>query len=165
MKKNPSELNCVVIIGTPGRIEAAILKQKRFSAKKLEFLILDEADRLLDLGFEMQVREPFKGSGCVKLGLWCHEINIFDCGLIFPRTGQLHSSLSAKATSNGSIFSHSDCSSQGFSPSWTSEPCSSHCARCSSVREWFRKHSTVVIKGRARLRPPPYSPFPLPLQS
>lgn len=64
-KENTSEIKSVVAIGTPGRVEAAVLKQKRFSVKNLEFLILDEADRLLDLGFEMQVRGSFKG--CVYI--------------------------------------------------------------------------------------------------
>lgn len=39
-----------VIVGTPGRVEE-LLKRPGVDAKGLEVLILDEADRLLDLGF------------------------------------------------------------------------------------------------------------------
>ncbi|KAJ3205775.1 ATP-dependent RNA helicase ddx55, partial [Dinochytrium kinnereticum] len=40
-----------IIVATPGRLEE-LLKRQVFSVKNLEVLILDEADRLLDLGFE-----------------------------------------------------------------------------------------------------------------
>ncbi|KAG8741077.1 ATP-dependent rRNA helicase spb4 [Ceratobasidium sp. 428] len=42
-----------IVIGTPGRIEEFLLGRgaARVSVKELEILVLDEADRLLDLGF------------------------------------------------------------------------------------------------------------------
>ena len=41
------------MVGTPGRINAVIQKCASFQVgvKTLEVLVLDEADRLLDLGF------------------------------------------------------------------------------------------------------------------
>ncbi|KAI0306497.1 DEAD-domain-containing protein [Multifurca ochricompacta] len=46
-----------IIIGTPGRVEEFLLgKGKAFiSTKELEMLVLDEADRLLDLGFQQSL--------------------------------------------------------------------------------------------------------------
>lgn len=44
------------IVATPGRL-ADHLKQNSFALNGLELLILDEADRMLDLGFEPQLRE------------------------------------------------------------------------------------------------------------
>ncbi|KAI0780729.1 DEAD-domain-containing protein [Trametes elegans] len=43
-----------IVIGTPGRVEEFLLGKGRnvVSAKELEVLVLDEADRLLDLGFQ-----------------------------------------------------------------------------------------------------------------
>ncbi|KAG0438876.1 putative ATP-dependent RNA helicase T26G10.1 [Dictyocoela muelleri] len=45
-----------VIIGTPGRVVDHILNTKKFNLKKIKFLVIDEADKLLDLDFadEMQ---------------------------------------------------------------------------------------------------------------
>lgn len=46
-----------IIVGTPGRIEEFLLGKGRstVSCKELDILVLDEADRLLDLGFEVAV--------------------------------------------------------------------------------------------------------------
>ncbi|KDQ10086.1 hypothetical protein BOTBODRAFT_36513 [Botryobasidium botryosum FD-172 SS1] len=46
-----------IIIGTPGRIEEFLLGrgQKSVSVKEFEVLVLDEADRLLDLGFSASI--------------------------------------------------------------------------------------------------------------
>ena len=49
-KKNP-----VFIVGTPGRI-ADHLEHRHFKLDTLEMLILDEADRMLDLGFAVQLK-------------------------------------------------------------------------------------------------------------
>jgi len=44
-----------ILIGTPGRI-IDYFKQKVFSLKKIEVLVLDEADRMFDLGFISDIR-------------------------------------------------------------------------------------------------------------
>ncbi|KAF8713683.1 DEAD protein, partial [Rhizoctonia solani] len=48
-----SDTSADIVIGTPGRIEEFLLGRgsNRVSVKELEVLVLDEADRLLDLGF------------------------------------------------------------------------------------------------------------------
>lgn len=44
-----------IVIGTPGRLEDLFKKSTVFSLKEVEVLIMDEADRLLDMGFEKQL--------------------------------------------------------------------------------------------------------------
>jgi ATP-dependent RNA helicase RhlB len=44
-----------VLIGTPGRL-IDYLKQKVYSLKKIQFLVIDEADRLFDMGFISDLR-------------------------------------------------------------------------------------------------------------
>lgn len=46
---------CNIIVGTPGRIHDVMQRSKLLDARKLEVLVLDEADRLLDLGFKEQL--------------------------------------------------------------------------------------------------------------
>ncbi|KAJ3359133.1 hypothetical protein HDU91_005001 [Kappamyces sp. JEL0680] len=44
-----------VLVGTPGRLQDLISRSSLFRVKDLEVLVMDEADRLLDLGFEKQI--------------------------------------------------------------------------------------------------------------
>jgi ATP-dependent RNA helicase RhlB len=44
-----------IVVGTPGRL-IDYLKQKVFSLKGVEFLVIDEADRLFDMGFVADLR-------------------------------------------------------------------------------------------------------------
>ncbi|KAL2915583.1 ATP-dependent rRNA helicase spb4 [Polyrhizophydium stewartii] len=44
-----------IVIGTPGRLDDLLKRQTVFSCKELEVLVMDEADRLLDMGFEQQL--------------------------------------------------------------------------------------------------------------
>lgn len=46
------------MVATPGRLEQ-MLEHPRFSVKHLEVLVLDEADRLLELGFEVTLNSIF----------------------------------------------------------------------------------------------------------
>lgn len=48
-----------MIIGTPGRINDH-LKRKTLNLKKAHFLVLDETDRMLDMGFGIQIDEIVK---------------------------------------------------------------------------------------------------------
>ena len=54
LKKNPQ-----VIIGTPGRI-IDLLERKSFSLSKCSIVVLDEMDRMLDMGFGYQVDKIMK---------------------------------------------------------------------------------------------------------
>jgi ATP-dependent RNA helicase DDX47/RRP3 len=44
-----------IIIGTPGRIVYHLQHTRGFSLKTIKFLVLDEADRLLNLDFEEEI--------------------------------------------------------------------------------------------------------------
>ena len=54
LKKNPQ-----IIIGTPGRI-IDLLERKSFSLSKCSIVVLDEMDRMLDMGFGYQVDKIMK---------------------------------------------------------------------------------------------------------
>ncbi len=45
-----------ILVATPGRL-LDMLKQNKLSLKQLEVLVLDEADRMLDLGFINDIRQ------------------------------------------------------------------------------------------------------------
>ncbi len=45
-----------VVVGTPGRMADHLAKTKGFHLRGTRFLVLDEADRLLELDFETQVQ-------------------------------------------------------------------------------------------------------------
>lgn len=48
-----------IVIATPGRLEEIIDTVSIFNTKSLEMLILDEADRLLDMGFSKSISSMF----------------------------------------------------------------------------------------------------------
>ncbi|KAJ3269759.1 hypothetical protein HDV01_001060 [Terramyces sp. JEL0728] len=44
-----------IVIGTPGRLDDLFKRSTIFNTKEVEVLVMDEADRLLDMGFEVQL--------------------------------------------------------------------------------------------------------------
>jgi hypothetical protein len=48
------KLGCEIIVGSPGRV-IDIVRKKGTNLRRVTFLVLDEADRMLDMGFEKQV--------------------------------------------------------------------------------------------------------------
>ncbi len=54
-----------IVVGTPGRIQDH-LKRQSLNLKKLRVLVLDEADRMLDMGFEAQISFVVKQTSKTK---------------------------------------------------------------------------------------------------
>ena len=49
-----------LIVATPGRLLDHLSHSKCLNVKNLKFLAIDEADRILDEGFEQQVNQIFE---------------------------------------------------------------------------------------------------------
>ncbi|WP_133478941.1 ATP-dependent RNA helicase DbpA [Cognatilysobacter segetis] len=50
-----------VVVGTPGRVQE-LLRKKALDLRAVRVLVLDEADRMLDMGFEEPIREIIKAT-------------------------------------------------------------------------------------------------------
>lgn len=48
-----------IVVGTPGRLND-LLKQRKLQLGGTEYIVLDEADRMFDMGFEPQIKEMFR---------------------------------------------------------------------------------------------------------
>lgn len=62
-----------ILIGTPGRLLDHAQNTKSISFKSLQWLIIDEADRMLDLGYEKDIMR----SGYLNIYLTKNIIQVF----------------------------------------------------------------------------------------
>lgn len=67
-----------IIVATPGRLND-ILNMKRLNLHQVSYLVLDEADRMLDMGFEPQLRKivnqiPSKRQTLMFTATWPKEV-------------------------------------------------------------------------------------------
>ncbi|KAI8149574.1 P-loop containing nucleoside triphosphate hydrolase protein [Fennellomyces sp. T-0311] len=58
---------CHLLVATPGRL-VDILERRRVSLANIQYLVLDEADRMLDMGFEPQIRRIVEGEDMPGVG-------------------------------------------------------------------------------------------------
>lgn len=74
-----------VVVGTPGRVVDHLSNTKGFSLKALKHLVLDEADRLLNMDFEQEIDQILKvipKVGGAEPGLGeCGRVSNIVCGL------------------------------------------------------------------------------------
>ena len=63
------ERGCHLLVATPGRL-VDIVDRGRISLANIRYLVLDEADRMLDMGFEVQIRQIVQGLGTDCIGLF-----------------------------------------------------------------------------------------------
>ncbi|KAH3680983.1 hypothetical protein WICPIJ_008033 [Wickerhamomyces pijperi] len=78
------ERGCDLLVATPGRL-SDLLDRGKVSLANIKYLVLDEADRMLDMGFEPQIRQIVQG--CDMPGVEDRQTLLFSA--TFPRDIQM----------------------------------------------------------------------------
>ncbi|TFK88423.1 ATP-dependent RNA helicase ded-1 [Polyporus arcularius HHB13444] len=78
------ERGCDMLSATPGRL-VDLIERGRISLSNIRYLVLDEADRMLDMGFEPQIRRIVQGEDMPGV----HERQTLMFSATFPRDIQM----------------------------------------------------------------------------
>lgn len=78
------ERGCDLLSATPGRL-VDLIERGRISLSNIQYLVLDEADRMLDMGFEPQIRRIVQGEDMPDV----HERQTLMFSATFPRDIQV----------------------------------------------------------------------------
>lgn len=60
------EKGCDVLVATPGRL-CDLIDRGKIDLSHLRYLVLDEADRMLDMGFEGVIRDVVENKGKMRI--------------------------------------------------------------------------------------------------
>ncbi len=74
-----------MLVATPGRL-SDLIERARVSLSRIGFLALDEADRMLDMGFEPQIRRIVEQVNLLLLDL-LHDMNLLRGNVSLLLTG------------------------------------------------------------------------------